>query len=181
MDEKKRDKKNKEAIINLFSSDDKIVMKGLKSIRNNGDASTIRPLLDVYQSASSDAVKREISDIFCCLKTEVVVDEMVAALEVEKYSDLQTLLLSGLWHSGLFPNEHIDTLSKVAIKGDFMTAVESVTVIENMEPPFQYEALEEASLSIAEYLDEDPQEDKTELIRSLQEIVMNFQSTVDIG
>jgi hypothetical protein len=48
-----------------------------------------------------------------------------------------------------------------------------------MEAPFEMESLQEASLLVAEYLDEEPQDEKVELIRSLQEVLRNFESTVD--
>lgn len=179
MDEKKRIRRNKEAIILLFSSDDKEVMRGLKMVRDHGDPSSIRPMLDVHRSTTSDAVRAEVEAILQSLKTESVVDTLVEALSSDDYVDQRAVILSGLWHSGLFPNEHVDTIVRVAIQGDFMTAIEATTVVENMEPPFEYEALEEASLSLQEYLDEEPGEDKTELIRSLQGIISGFQTAVD--
>lgn len=179
MEDKKQSKKLKDALLQLFSADMAQAMKGLKTISEYGDASTIKPMLDVYMLSQEEEFRGEISYILMNLKTESAIEPLIEALEDETYAEEQGLILAALWSSGFFPSEHLDKITKAAIEGDYMCAVEAITVIENMEGPFQFDAIEEATLLVDQFLSEDSADPKIALIESLRDLLVDFRANME--
>jgi hypothetical protein len=177
--EMKQSKKLKDAMVQLFSTDRTTAMTGLKTIREEGNGSVIHPLLDVYTASGDADFQEEIRDIMSCLKSDTVVEPLVEALGIEKYKDDRALILYSLWSSGFYPSEAIDKVTRAAVEGDYMCAVEALTVIENMEGPFQYDSIEEASAIVDEYLGEDSDDPIVALIENLRELLTDFRANME--
>jgi hypothetical protein len=177
--EKKESKRLKEAMLKVYAADKPTIIKGLKSLRDVGTAGVIHPLLDVHKDAEDEDVRKEIEDILANLKLEAAIHPLVEALEEERFSEQRGLILSSLWNSGFYPSEHLELITKAAIDGDYLCAVEAITVIENMEGPFQFDSVEEASLLVDEFLSEGIEDPKVLLIESLRDLLLDFRADMD--
>ncbi len=70
------------------------------------------------------------------------------------------------------PAANIDVFTRIAVDGDYMEALEALTVIENLEGPFEEHTVLESLLKLKTYLDEDVDEEKKTLISTIQQIVL---------
>ena len=169
----------KEAMVALFSADTATAMKGLNKIKEIGNGTVIHPLLDVYMESEDAVFQMEIREILTNLKSETAIEPLVEALEIEKYKSERGLILASLWSSGFYPSEAIDKITRAAVEGDYMCAVEALTVVENMEGPFQYESLEEATAIAEEYLGENPDDPIVALIESLYDLLLDYRANME--
>ena len=166
-------------MLKVYSADQTTIMKGLKAIREVGTSGTIQPLLDVYRDSEDEEVRREIEDILANLKMESAIEPLVEALDEERFEEQKGLILSSLWNSGFYPSDHLEPIARAAVQGDYLCAVEAITVMENMEGPFQFDDLEEASHLVEEFLSQDLEDPKILLIESLRELLMDFRTHLD--
>jgi len=172
---KKRSKTIEKIISGLYSSKEEEVLKALKQIPSKGTPEVIEPLLDLYNQSSSQNIKDKISEILLQLKDEDCVDPLLTGLENQKYSDLKSLIISSFWNNNFDMGNHINTLTKCAVEGDYLTALEALTVIENQEGPFEDEILLDAIVSTREFIAENKEHEKTHLIISLNRVLENFE------
>ncbi len=88
-------------------------------------------------------------------------------------------MLFAIWSSNLDACDHIPVIVNVACKSDFMVALEALTLIENLEGPFNEEDLMEGMIHINEYMS-GPLDDKEGLIKSISETLMLFEEQIQI-
>jgi hypothetical protein len=65
----------------------------------------------------------------------------------------------------------------IAIEGDFMEAMECLTIIESMEPPLPEDQLMDCLLSLKEYFSKNPTGEKVTLIKSIATYVQFTEDT----
>jgi len=171
----KTNKKIEEIRTNLFSSDEKIVLKALENVKKKGDYTFIEPLFLLTQNQDNISIKNEATSILQSLKISDAENELFRLMKEEDYYDQRGLFLSYLWNSGFFPTDRILTLTNYLLEGDFLTALEALTVIENMESPFDDEQLIEALGLTKTYLLKNPNAETTDLVISLFEVLSRFQ------
>lgn len=173
-------KVRKKALIDIFDKDETVALKGIEKLADVGSPEVIRPLVEVHRGTESDSIKARIEGLLNSLKAEGVVTPVIELLQDLEFKESRRVLLAGLWNSGLFPSDNMDVITGAAIEGDFLCAIEAVTVIENMEPPFNVDVVEEACFRVQIYLDQGIDEDKRELILSLQETLDSFRTQAAI-
>jgi hypothetical protein len=175
MTEKERVNKLREVEKDLFASQDVLVMSALKKVKDIGDTSMIVPLLTVYKENESKEVRNEISTMLSTIKVTGADLELGKALKNPEFKEIRGSIMNFMWNAGVNPIDHIDTIAQIAVEGSFMDAVESLTVIENMEGPFPEEELMEALVTVKEFMVANPDDEKIELIKSLHELLTSFE------
>ena len=173
-------KARKKALIDIFDKDEAVALRGIEKLTDVGSPDVIKPLVEVHRGTESDSIKARIEALLNSLKAEGVVAPVVELLQDEDFKESRRVLLAGLWNSGLFPSEYMDVITASAIEGDFLCAIEAVTVVENMEPPFNADVVEEACFQVQIYLDQGIEEDKRDLLLSLQETLDSFRTQAAI-
>lgn len=155
----KKNQKLKEILKDLSSSDPKLISKAVKALESNGDSSVIKPLVDKLLSGVNEKNQGEIVELLSSLKDTSVVVEMMDVIEDEKYRSIRQVLLSTIWNTKVDFSDYIDEFVGIAVDGDFMEALDCLTIIENLEGPFMEENILEAQLHLKRYLEETTQED----------------------
>jgi len=165
----------KQAMLDLRSDDDATVMKALKAITKGGDADCIPALMQRYHDAPEGNIKSQIHDMLQSMKLPNADVALVDLLKEERFKDQQAFILSCIWHSGFQPVEHLDVIVRCALKGDFMTAFEAITVVEHMEPPFDMDVLAVCALEVEEYVEDHILDDRSVMILQLQGMLEKYQ------
>lgn len=160
----------KEIIASLASKDNSIVLNAIKRIKSHGNEQIIEPLVITWATTKSSKIHDEITGILYNLRDERAVAPLVKSLELPVVSKYKSKLLAAFWNMQLEVNEHIDTFVKTAIDGDYITCVECMTIIENMNPPFQEELLLDSMLMLKESLANNPG-DKEPLLADMLELL----------
>lgn len=140
-----------EALKNLFSPDDEIVLAGIEELRKNGDHRVVYPLLEVMLNGSEE-VRAAVEKVLFQLKDSKAMEELVAALDNPKYEPLRVTILAAFWNTGQWPVEHLVKLCEIAVNGTFEEAFEVLTIVEHMEGSLESAELELALEPVREFL-----------------------------
>lgn len=159
MADKKKDQKLKLILADLNSGDDKKVAKAIKSLESKGNASVIKPLADALVSGVSGKNNSAIIELFSSLKDTSTIVEVMDVLDDEKYLSIRQPILSTIWNTQVDFSGYIDSFVEIATTGDFMEAVECLTIIENLEGPFEELDILECQLHLKNYMESNPPKD----------------------
>ena len=175
MTQEKKDLNNK-LKAELFNSDEAEVLKTLVKIGEDGDREMVAPVLELLAHTSSEDVKNVVVGLLSELKIGDVEGLFIDKIQLEEFQPYQQQLVSCMWNSVMNPTEDLHVFSKLAVEGDYMTALEVLTLLENMEGPFDNESLMDAFQDVSEYVDEAEEGDaKLDLIKSIYDILYAFQ------
>ena len=105
------------------------------------------------------------------LKDQSVVEELIKAIDNDKYNNEKATLISIFWQSSLDSSEHITTIVKQAIKGDYLVGIEVLSVIDNYDTTFQETEIEDLKFD----LDEAIQTEETEK----RDLLISIRSAMD--
>jgi hypothetical protein len=128
----KSDKKVNE-LSELLSKNNKLVLTGaIESLRVEAPfQGAIGLLTALYNKTDDSDVRKAISDFMNDLKDQSVCEEVINEIRKEWKSDTISMLVSSCWQSGLNYSEYSLDLARVFLKGDYVTAIECLTVIED--------------------------------------------------
>jgi hypothetical protein len=151
----------------LRSDDEAVVLKALKTLQKHGDATILEATLELYRDTSSSGIKNKLFDILNSLKVTGADQVLMNAAVSEDFIAHRAEILSFLWNSGMYPSEYILDIVKLALQGDYMVAVEAMTLIENMIGPFEPDYIEEAIFETNQFLEENEGDLKFDLISDM--------------
>lgn len=168
----------KQALIELYDTDETKVMKALGKVKRNGRAVHFPALMDLYIKAAEGPIKDELVKMLQETKLEGADEVLVGLLEEERFKDHQGFILTCIWNSGYQPVEHLDVITGAALRGDYMTAFEVLTVLENLEPPFDMDVLTVAHLDLSDHLDTEKPDEKTAVLIQIQNVLEQMKTAV---
>jgi len=151
-------------ITDLSSLDEKKIFTALKQLRSHGKKEAIRPLIELLSSSNNEEIKSEIAALLFDLKDQSVVEELISAIESNNYQSEMATLISIFWQSSLDSSENITTIVKQAIKGDYLVAIEVLSVLDNYDTTFQEGEIEDLKFDLDEAIEEDDSEKRNLLI-----------------
>jgi len=120
-------------IADLRSNNERKIIGALKLVPHEGTPNMIVPMFELMLRPMNEEVKMLLEKTLHNLKDPNCVDPLISLLEQKKYCDIQAAVLTSIWQSGLDVTEHIEILVETAINGDYMTVIEVITIIENLE------------------------------------------------
>ncbi len=159
----------------LESTDTKVILDALKRIKSKGDASVIPAMISVYGSTASEDVKDEIKKLLSQLKIKEGVLPLVEGL-LEGDDEVNEMILFSLWNANLNPINYMAEIIEASCRGSYMVALEGLTVIENLEGPFEEEVLNDAKLVLSDYFQNE--DEKSDLIKSILGCVRNYDNFI---
>lgn len=162
-------KKVKELITDLFSTNPNTVMGALNGIRTAGDITVIEPMLTLYCTTTSDEVKDEIADILMQVKVKNAINPIMTFMNNARAEGFKAEILSFVWEAGLAANRHLTQLVKLALEEGYDVGIECLTIIENETNPFPQQEIKDCVILLKKDFEED--EEKHELIKSMQHVL----------
>ena len=87
-------------------------------------------LVSLYDRTKEDDIKRAVESFMNDLKDQSVVPEVISEIRRGWKPQTTSMLVSSCWQSGLNYSSCFSDLVEVFLKGDYVTAVECMTVIE---------------------------------------------------
>lgn len=158
-------------IINLQSSDETKVLQSLAWVKNDGKAEVIPHLIELLMVTPSDLVREEVSSMLKTLKDTSSLPYIIEALKSPATQSIRGFLVSTIWESGFNAEEHLDFLVKLAIQSDYLTVLEVVTVIENLEAFYPEDEIQDMMYDIDDFINENPEDPKIDILWSLKEVL----------
>ena len=111
--------------------------------------------------------QNEIAAILFDLKDQTAVEEIIIAIENDRYENEKTTLISILWQSALDSSEHISSIVKQAINGNYLVAIEVLSVIDSYDATFQEVEIEDLKFDLDEAIQMEETE-KANLLKSIR-------------
>jgi hypothetical protein len=170
--------KVKNLLLELLSGNEAKASAAIKALQANGDSSILEPMAALLLTDLSPKIKEEIVEFLSSLKDSSAVDEMMRIIGETDYLPIRQLLLSTIWNSKLDYSYFLPEFVEIAIDGDFMEALECLTIIENLSGPIEERHVLETKLHLREYVEDtapkDPQ--KAQILSEIAVIVKDFDS-----
>ncbi|MEN8228761.1 MAG: hypothetical protein ABFS38_11465, partial [Bacteroidota bacterium] len=114
----------------LRSGNRSAILTTLKELRRDGNVSVLPDLFDLLLDQEDEQIINEISSLLSDLKEKDAAAALVEAIGNPDNAKILTILVSACWQNGLSYGKYIHTFVEVLIRGEYETAIEAFTVIE---------------------------------------------------
>jgi hypothetical protein len=142
-----------EALKKFQSNTETDVLAALKLFEQEGDISILPTLFEKLRYCELSIEKAILGFLSDIQKIEAKAI-FIQFLSEEKEQVLRQKVLTTIWNSKITYDEHLPFFVMLASTGDFMQALECLTIIENMQGPFAEHELLESQLLLKEYVEE---------------------------
>ena len=130
MNNEDNNKKLKQQIASLRSNNRSAILETLKELRSEGDVSVLPELFNLMLIQEDEEIMNEIAALLNDLKDKEAAEVLAEAIANPEYEKIQTNLIAACWQNGLSYGKHIATFVDVVVSGDYSTAIEAFTVVE---------------------------------------------------
>lgn len=151
----------------LFDSDTKSVLSALSRIKEKGNTGSLKLLVSLLNSKPGPEIEKEILFILNNLKAKDAVTEIINSIVNPEYISIRKKLITCCWQNGLDFKNHLPLFADLIIEGDWETAFDAFTVIENMENLPEQKIIDAAAGKIREALKNADDQKKYFLTESL--------------
>ena len=155
----------------LNSDKQDLALSALKLLEIDGRLAIIPELFEIYRKQRNTEVKKKILEFISNIQKQEAATKIVGLIEKEKNPILKQEFLAVIWNSKLDFSAHLADIVSIAVHGDFMQALDCLTIIENMPGPFEEHQLLESQLYLKDYLD-NRNEDETQKNQFVSEIAL---------
>ncbi|MCT4560846.1 MAG: hypothetical protein N4A41_05655 [Crocinitomicaceae bacterium] len=174
-------KKTQTLLTKLESKEEKTVLQTIKILEGEGNEHVIKPMFDLYKTTSSEKVKMALEDFFNKLSDSSSMLPMVELMRNEDNPTYRKMLIGACWQSKVDFTPYLADFVAMATSGDFFEAFECLTVIENLDGPFEETQILEAQLYLKEYLEKDKGkvEQRDQMISEIALLLKGFDADID--
>ncbi len=148
-------------IADLKSGNSKKISSALKTLEASGNVQILEPLAEVLMDTNLEDSHKEIIEFLSSMKDSSAIDEMMRLLGEGRFLAVRQILLTTIWNSPLDYSYYLPDFVDIAVEGNFMEALDCLTIIENMEGPFEERHVLESQLFLRDYIEstapKDPQ------------------------
>jgi len=127
----KSENKVKELIEVLNNDENIVITEAIELLRQEKPfEGAIGLLTSFYDKTNDMQVRKSIAGFMNDLKDQSACKEVINEIRKEWKPDTVSMLVSSCWQSGLNYSDYSIDLAKVFLQGDYVTAIECLTVIE---------------------------------------------------
>jgi hypothetical protein len=124
------EKVNKLATV-LDKGNNKAIFKAIQSLREErAFEGAISLIISFYNSTEDFSIRKAIEEFMKNIKDQAAVPEVINELRKNWNPDTKSMLVSSCWQSGLDYSDYSADFAKIFTEGDYVTAIECLTVIE---------------------------------------------------
>ncbi len=146
-------------ITDLKSGNAKKISTALKTLEASGNSQILEPLAEVLMDKNVADSHKEIVEFLSSMKDSSAIDEMMRLLGEARFMSIRQALLTSIWNSPLDYSYYLPDFVDIAVEGNFMEAMDCLTIIENMEGPFEERHVLESQLFLRDYIESKEQKD----------------------
>ena len=163
-------------ISDLQSKDELKIASAVKAFAVHGHASVIEPIIAVWRKGLSQENEALVMDLFQSLKDTSAIEPLMDAFRDSQNEELKRKLATAFWNSKLDFSDYLADFVLFGIEGDFLDALEAITLIENFETIAPESAILESQLLLTEYFGqtEGRNEQKDAILTDLAMLLKDF-------
>lgn len=169
-------KKVQQLIKDLQAKEESKILKTISLLEAEGNVHVLRPVTDLYLSNENAAIRGKAFEFLSNLSDSSATPEMVDIIRDDKFLPIRQVLLNSMWQSKLDFSPFLADFVAIACEGTFLEAFECLTIIENLNGPFQENQTLESQLYLKEYLETEKGKDESrdELISDIAVLIKDF-------
>lgn len=177
----KQDKLKLGQLLSDLQSKDELKIAGaIKAFAVHGHASIIEPIMEVWRSGLSSENEALVMDLFQSLKDTPSIEPLMEAFKNPLNAHLRRKLVTTFWNSKLDFSDYLADFVLFGIEGDFLDALEAITLIENFETVAPESAILESQLLLTEYFGQtDHRDDQKDAILTDLALLLKDFSELD--
>lgn len=157
------------------------VKTALDALQVSGNDSVIEPLIQAIKLQTEEESIAEIIEFLCSLKSTSASKEVMACLKNPELADMKIQILSTIWNSPLDYSEYVAEFVAMAVEGDFLVVFECLTILENLNGPFEEADILESQLLLKAYYDGAKRDDqKDPMMDEIALLVKDFDRRQDL-
>jgi len=157
------------------------VKTALDTLELIGNESIIYPMLRLLNPTEEHDDKNQLLlEFLCTIKDSAIKETIINSLSEEEFKSIRSKILSVIWNSPLDFSEYLDFFVRIAIEGTFMESVECLTILENLEGPFEEEQLMEAQVILSGLKEIQFDHQKSTIISEIALLVKSFIQRANI-
>ena len=172
MTNKEKTKQKLSQLLFDLKSDSEIkITAAVNDLATIGDISTIPELIHLLQLDGSTNRQKQISKLLSDIQILEAAEIFIQQVRKEENAGSLKLILPVLWESKLDFSEYFADFVEISVSGDYLIALDCLTIIENMPGPFSESQLLEAQLHLKEFLENKSENDERKM-QILSEIAL---------
>jgi HEAT repeat protein len=157
-------------LMDLWSEDEKTTLKAIRELRSKGSIHYIPELLKLLNKTTSETVEKELVRFLSDVKDTAAIPFILDGLRDRDLAGARGNIVSACWQSGLDFSRDVELFIQLFLEGDYHTALESFTVIEESVINMSGEKIEHARDLLMRELDR-VNEEKGALARELVKLL----------
>ncbi len=135
-------------------------------------AKGIEALVDLLSNPENREVREDVLKLLRMEKKAQAL--LLEAINDKQYKEQYQFLVAACWEAGIDCDNNIVLFTDIAISGDLATAIEAITVIEEMPGPFKEKDIEECIAKLGKAV-KSPAPGKEELLKDLSLFMENLR------
>lgn len=153
----------------LQSADLETVLNGVELIEEKGKTTQLPELFRCYLTHTELPHKKALYELLSSITIKGAKEAWIALLSMPEFTQVNAQIVNILWNTRLDFSAELERFVQLAVQLDYLGTLECLTLIENMEGPFQEHQLLESELILKEYVKKQVDEgaQKQQLIFSL--------------
>jgi hypothetical protein len=168
----------------LESGNDTKFNAAIKALQVHGDIATIEPLVQLLLNDNLTPSNRSaLIELLSTLNLSDAPDEIMRIVKDDNYLNVRPILLSSIWNSKLDYSYFLSDFVEIAVEGDYLDTLECLTIIENLEGPFEERHILEAQLFLRDFIESEGKikdDRKAVLISEIAILLKDFDLDDDI-
>lgn len=171
-DEESENKRNSQIEKGLQSENKTDLIRAIKMLRKEGNAEHVRLAILALNKSQDDEISNEIIKFLYDLKNQIAITPIVEALQDEELEGVHIFLLQAIWNSRLDATPYLEDLVNIATKSDFLTCLEVLTIIENLETAPDDEVIAGLNTTLKDAIMDN--KESRDLLLSMVEVLNDF-------
>lgn len=127
------------------------VTTALDALQVYGDETVIAPLIRALDQQKEERSAAEILEFLSSLKSSASIEKVMECLNDPSLEHQRINILSTIWNSPLDYSDYLAEFVALAVKNDFLVTLECLTILENLEGPFNEKDVLESQLLLKNY------------------------------
>lgn len=144
----------------LHAEEEEMFGAGLASLEEKGTLSLFERLVDFYLNTTVDFKKRRLLLFLSSITKKGIREAWLGMVHEENNLSKKTQLINILWNTRIDFSPYLLEFVRWAGEGNYMLTLECLTVIEQMEGPFQEEQLLDSICLVKNFIDSKSGKDK---------------------
>jgi hypothetical protein len=178
---KAKQQKLNQLLLDLNSGLESKYNAAIHELASIGDSSVVFPLYSVFKQNLGSNLQKQVSKLFSDIQIPEASELFIQVIKNEEDSAVLKMFLPILWESKLDFSDYLAEFVEISVSGDYLIALDCLTIMENMPGPFSESQLLEAQLHLKEFLENKNENDerKMQIISEIALFIKDQNEGVD--